>query len=232
MMFPIDYLLIGSVACLGDRGARSGIDKRPSHEPLLLSFDGLAQDGQADRRFHGGPQKALHQYPREHYEAWRQEGKAPQTRLSPGGFGENLSTLGLSERDVSVGDIFSLGEAIIQVSQGRQPCWKLNLRFGHPDMSARVQASGRIGWYYRVLREGRVAAGDTLMRLERRAPEWTIERLWRLLYVAPLDRVELEAMTAADALPASWRAIAAERLRSNLVEDWRPRLNTPADFSS
>ncbi len=229
MTLRIDHLLAGGVADLGARGARSGIDKRPHDGPLWLSREGLACDGQADLRFHGGADKALHHYPAEHYDAWHGEMASP--RLGPGGFGENLSTTGLVEADVAVGDVFRLGGAVVEVTQGRQPCWKLNLRFGCPDMAARVQASGRMGWYYRVLEPGAVQAGDALVRLERRAPEWTLERLWRILYVTPLDRDELTAMADMQALPPNWRGYAQTRLETGQVEDWRRRLETPPAFA-
>lgn len=230
MTVRLDHLLSGPVADLGERGARSGIDKHVQAGPLWLSLEGLAGDGQADRRFHGGADKALHHYPREHYDAWR--GEMASSRLSPGGFGENLSTLGLTEATVAVGDVFRLGEAVVEVTQGRQPCWKLNLRFGRPDMAAQVQASGRMGWYYRVLEPGEVRAGDALVRLERRSPQWTLERLWRILYVTPLDRDELAAMAEAEVLPPNWRGYARTRLETGRVEDWSRRLETPPAFAS
>ncbi|NQE61347.1 MOSC domain-containing protein [Caulobacter sp. RHG1] len=225
MIVRVDHLLIGAVAPLGHQGALSGIDKRPSDQPLFLSPLGLTGDAQGDRRFHGGVDKALHHYPREHYDAWRAEGD-PLGPV-PGGFGENLSTRGLTEADVAVGDVFRLGEAVVAVTQGRQPCWKLNLRFGHRDMARRVQASGRIGWYYRVVEPGLVRAGDSLERLERPWPDWTIERLWRILYVRLLDPGELTAMAALEVLPDTWRAYARERLRTGLVENWTRRLDGP-----
>lgn len=227
MNVRVDHLLTGPVAPLGEDGACSGIDKRPVFEPLMLSPPGLPGDDQADRRFHGGSDKALHHYPREHYDAWRAEGVVPSSRLAPGSFGENLSTTGPTEADVAVGDVFRLGGAVIKATQGRQPCWKLNLRFGLPDMATRVQASGRIGWYYRVVRPGRVRTGDRLEQLERPAPDWTIERLWRILYLTPLDRAELTAMAQFDSLPENWRNYARERLRTGQVENWTRRLDTP-----
>lgn len=142
-----------------------------------------------------------------------------------GAFGENLSTAGLDEATVAIGDVFRLGGALIEVSQGRQPCWKLNIRFGVADMARRVQQTGRTGWYYRVLEEGTVAAGDTLTLIERRAPDWPLARLWRILYVDVLNRDELRAMAAQPRLPVGWRAYAEKRLAAGQVEDWRPRLD-------
>ncbi|MBK4216957.1 MOSC domain-containing protein [Paracoccus caeni] len=217
-------LLTGKAAPLAGSDSHSGIVKRPVAEALHLGPEGFETDEQADRRVHGGPEKAVHHYPRDHYSAWRDDlGPLPVLR-EPGAFGENLSTYGLTEDDVAVGDIFRLGEALIQVSQGRQPCWKLNHRFGVPDMARRVQGTGRTGWYYRVLQTGMVAPDDRMTRIDRLAPDWTLRRLWHVMYVDRLNRDALEQIAALDVLAEGWRRYATRRLESGRVEDWRPRL--------
>ena len=113
---------------------------------------------------------------------------------------------------------------MIAVSQGRQPCWKLNLRFGVEDMARRVQTSGLTGWYYRVVEEGVVRPDDSLVLLDRPTPDWTLGRLWRVLYIAPLDRDELAGMAALPHLPENWRRLAERRLAARAVEDWTKRL--------
>jgi len=175
----IDRLLTGPAKPFGPRAAPSGIDKRPVAGRTWLGREGFTGDEQGDRKHHGGPEKAVHHYAFEHYAPWREAIGARDVLTRPGAFGENLSTTGLSEAQIAIGDTFRAGGALIQVSQGRQRCWKLNLRFGVPDMAFRVQASGRTGWYYRVIEEGFVEAGDDLVLVERISPEWTIERLWR-----------------------------------------------------
>ena len=221
MPVVLDHLLTGPVAPLGPTS--SGIDKHPVDGPVMLGPTGFAGDAQGDLKRHGGPDKAVHHYPFDHYAAWRAElGDLPLLRA--GGFGENLSTRGLTEADVAIGDRFRLGGAVIEVSQGRQPCWKLNLRFGVPDMARRVQDSGRTGWYYRVLQPGTVRAGDVLEPTERLCPEWTIARLWRVLYVDVMARDELTQMAGLTLLPEGWRKYARNRLASGRVEDWRSRL--------
>lgn len=223
MRIALDSLRIGPAATLAP-GVTSAIDKQPVDRVLRLETDGFAGDEQADRRHHGGPEKALHHYDTAHYDSWRAElGKLPALR--PGGFGENLCSTGADEGTVAVGDVFRLGGALIEVSQARQPCWKLNLRFGIADMARRVQDSGRTGWYYRVREPGLVAPGDGLVLVERRAPDWTLMRLWRVLYRNRLDRAELAAMAALEPLSPGWRALAQRRLDSNRVEDWARRLN-------
>jgi MOSC domain-containing protein YiiM len=210
---------------LGPRDAPSGIVKSAAPAPWRIRRDGLEGDVQGDPRHHGGPEKALHHYPREHYDAWAEEGPQLVEALSaPPAFGENISTFGLTERDVCVGDIFSFGSALLQVSQGRQPCWRLNARFARPDMAWRVQASGRTGWYYRVLREGVAEPGDRLERIERPLPDWPLSRFNELLHHRMLDRDALAQMAELPELAASWRELAARRLARGLVEDWSKRL--------
>lgn len=208
---PLRSLRTGRIQALGAEGLPSAMDKQPVPGPLAVTRLGLKGDQQADRKHHGGPDKALHHYPAEHYPIWRTELPNRAERFGIGGFGENLSTLGLTEDQVCLGDVYSLGRAIIQVSQGRSPCRKLNLRFDVPDMVERVSASGRTGWYYRVLVEDTVAPDDSLVRLERPHPDWPLTRLWRVLFIEPTDRAGLEALAALPVLSASWRERARER---------------------
>lgn len=226
-VFPIT-LLTGPVAPLAGSEARSGIVKTRVARPLALGPEGFEGDEQADRRVHGGIEKAVHHYPQDHYAAWRADLGALPPLAAPGGFGENIATAGLTEAEVAVGDTFRLGSALVQVSQGRQPCWKLNHRFGLPDMARRVQATGRTGWYYRVLRPGTVAPGDRLELIDRLAPDWTLRRLWHALYVDRMNLGELEGIAALDVLAESWRKYAVRRLDSRRVEDWSARLDGTA----
>lgn len=223
-MIRIDQVLTGQLMPLGPRAAPSGIDKHAAPGRVRLGREGLTGDAQGDRKHHGGPEKALHHYAFEHYGHWLQAIGLREILNRPGAFGENLSTRGLTEADVAVGDTFRVGSAVIQVSQGRQPCWKLNIRFGQPDLARQVQDSGRTGWYYRVIEEGAIEAGDTLCLLDRLSPQWTIARLWRALYVEMLDMAELSAMAQLDHLPDGWRRYAEKRLASGRVEDWSRRL--------
>ena len=146
----------------------TGFFKRSTSESLWLSTVNLTGDGQADLVNHGGPEKAVNVYPVEHYPYWLET--LPLPDLGPGAFGENFTTDGLMESDVCIGDVFEIGESLVQVSQPRQPCWKLARRWGIKDLALRVQETGRTGWYFRVLREGHVQAGNRLLLVERHHP--------------------------------------------------------------
>lgn len=173
-------LLAGRARPFRDDGASSAIAKLPVSGAVRIGVLGLQGDEQADPVHHGGPDKALHHYPADHYPWWRTRlGEHPE--LAAGGFGENISTLGLTERDVCLGDRFRLGGATIEVSHGRQPCWKLGHRFGDPSLAAQVTATRASGWYYRVIEPGEARAGDRLTLVGRVLPEWNVARLFALL---------------------------------------------------
>ncbi|PKP73678.1 MAG: MOSC domain-containing protein [Alphaproteobacteria bacterium HGW-Alphaproteobacteria-6] len=215
----------GAIRPLGPKGVPSAIVKTPVAGPVSIGAMGLAGDAQGDPARHGGVDKAVHVYPMAHYASWARDLPEQADRLTPGAFGENIVLDGLSEADICIGDRFDLGTARVEVSQARQPCWKLNLRFGVPDMARRVQVSGRTGWYLRVLVPGHVAEGDQLVLTARPNPDWDLERVQRLLYRDALDRAALAEFTDLAGLSASWRALALRRLESGALEDWEPRLD-------
>ncbi len=179
---------------------------------------------QGDTVRHGGPEKAVHYYPFDHYAFWTGEFGEQPILAKPGALGENIATLGLTEEEAAIGDVFRLGSAVIEISQGRQPCWKLNERFARKAMVCKVQETGRTGWYYRVIEPGTVVPGVYLSLLERRSPEWTLARIWSTSYVKTFDRSELTAIAGLSRLAFVWRAHAAKRLESGKVEDWTRRL--------
>lgn len=144
------------------RMVMTSIFKSPVEGPREVRGYNIEGDRQADLRVHGGPYKAIYTYPHEHYNYWRKE--LGLDKLEPGAFGENLTTEGLLEEDVRIGDQFRLGSAILQVTQPRMPCFKLQVRFGRTDMVKRFWQSGFSGIYFSVKREGELAAGDTIER--------------------------------------------------------------------
>jgi MOSC domain-containing protein YiiM len=210
---PLLSLRVGRVAPLGVEGLPSAIDKQPVASALAVNWLGLAGDQQADRTHHGGVDKALHHYPAEHYPVWRVSLPDRAAAFEIGAFGENIATLGMTEDSVCLGDIYRLGGAVLQVSQGRSPCRKLNLRFGVPDMVARVRDSGHTGWYYRVLEEGLAGPGDSLALLERPHPPWTVARLFAELFRHGAAEDSLEELLELTALATNWRQRAEQRLR-------------------
>lgn len=224
----IRAVLIGKVVPLGRRGVDSGIFKKPVDNAVDVTRTGLSDDQQGDKKNHGGPEKAIHHYPFDHYAPWREEMPELTKHLTnEGAFGENISTDGLTEDDVCIGDIYRLGTALVQISQGRQPCWRLNERFGDSTMARQVQSTGRTGWYYRVIEEGRVGSGDLIDLIDRPNEDWTLQRILHLLYHDTLNADDLIQLSELTHLADSWRKLAARRLERRSVEDWSSRLNTP-----
>lgn len=169
-----------------DRPWRSGIYKTPVVGPIWVGPTNLAGDGQGDTRIHGGPDRAVHAYPSEHYPYWREQLDEPD--LAYADFGENLTTAGLLESTVCVGDTLEVGGALLQVTQPRLPCWKLARRFRRKDMAVQLRVAGRVGWHMRTLREGNVEAGQELRLVERPAPEWPLDRVFQILINARRER--------------------------------------------
>ncbi|ASJ91596.1 MOSC domain-containing protein [Porphyrobacter sp. CACIAM 03H1] len=187
----------------------SAIAKRPREGAVQVLAEGLAPDEQADRTVHGGPEMALHLYPLDHHAWWRTRIGDHPALDEPGGFGSNLAVAGLTEDMVHIGDRFRLGTALVEISQPRQPCWKIEHRFGHKGMVAAIVKSGRCGWYFRVLETGEVAAGDTLERVATGAAEWSVARVFRALVGGKATPEELGELADLAALTPRLRARAA-----------------------
>lgn len=186
-----------------DKEWRTGFYKQPCSGPQWLAYQGLRGDEQADRRVHGGVDKAVCVYAVEHYAYWRETLAKPD--LPFGAFGENFTTAGLLETDVCIGDIFMIGEVRVQVSQPRQPCWKLARRWQIKDLTAQVERTGFTGFYFRVLHHGRVTAGDQLTLEARPHPDWSIARCNALMHHRTDARDEARELSAIPALSASWK---------------------------
>lgn len=220
-------LRTGRIATWGGNGVTTAIQKSVREGPVIVGREGISGDEQADRRFHGGPNKAIHLYPVEHYSFWNRQ--LATHFAMPGAFGENFVSEGMDEYSVCIGDVISIGDVILQVSQPRQPCWKLNLRFDHVDMATHVQKSGRTGWYFRILQTGAVRSGQPFRLIERPYPNWPLARLIELAYHAPLDRENLMQALELE-LPDSWQQCFKRRLQTGVIEDWTARLSTPASI--
>lgn len=225
----VDGVFIGKTEVILP-GLRSAINKQAVDGQIWLRREGLAGDEHADERFHGGPERALHHYPREHYPAWRR--LYPQRAWQAPAFGENLSSLGLTESQVCIGDIFRWGGALLQISQPRSPCYRLGQHKDLAELPLVVQDSGRCGWFYRVLHEGLVSAEDPLELVQRGYPGLSVARAIRSFFHFPLERAGLHQLVGCAALSERWRQAAAARLASNQAEDWSSRLRgRPAPLS-
>ena len=185
------------------RTVNTGIFKSPVEGRVAVRTLNLEGDRQADLSVHGGPDKAVYGYPVEHYGSWGDE--LPGVALPPGSFGENLTTEGLLESELRIGDRFRVGSAVLRVTQPRMPCFKLAVKFRRDDMVKRFLASGRSGFYFAVDEEGEVAAGDAIEPLERATHEVTVSEVTRLY---ARDRNDLDALRRAvevETLPQNWR---------------------------
>ncbi|MCZ8519224.1 MULTISPECIES: MOSC domain-containing protein [Paenibacillus] len=192
-----------------DREVITGIRKSPVHESLPLRREGVEGDGQGDLVHHGGRDKALCVYPYGHYSYWEKELQQP---LPYGAFGENLTLRGLDEQSVCIGDIFRLGSALVQISQPRQPCFKLSVRYGRTDMPLLMQRSGFTGWYFRVLEEGNIEAPSPLPLVERPYPAWPVAEANRIMHGDPGDLEGAAGLLEVPALSVSWRKTLENRL--------------------
>ena len=214
MKRTIDAICTGTARPFNGAEA-SAIVKRPREGVVQLLEDGFAPDEQADRRVHGGPEKAVHLYPLDHHNWWRGElsDEAALALLDePGAFGSNLCVAGIREDDVFIGDRFTLGSAVIELNQPRQPCWKVDHRFGVKGMTARIVESGRSGWYFRVLETGDVQAGDTLERIEEGHRNWSARAVFTALIQGKASRQELEELAQLSRLSPQIQAKAIKKL--------------------
>jgi len=182
---------------------RTSIWKSPVPGRVAVRRTNLAGDEQSDLSVHGGVEKAVYVYPHEHYAFWRVE--LPGVELGFGHFGENLTSQGLLESEVSIGDRLRIGSAEFQVTQPRVPCFKLGLRFGRPDLVKRFLRSGRSGFYLAVLREGELGAGDAIERVPVATPSLSVAEVAALYAGRVTDRERLRFASELPGLPANWR---------------------------
>jgi MOSC domain-containing protein YiiM len=188
----------------------TGIFKEPIASRVMIRTLNLDGDRQADLSVHGGPSKAVYVYPAEHYKFWK--GEFPEMDLPWGMFGENLTTTGLLETEINIGDRFRIGTAEVMVTQPRMPCYKLGLKFGRADIIKRFLQSERTGFYLAVLKEGEVSAGDELESLARDAHDVRVSDVTRLYTREKHSAVLLSRAIEVEALPASWRGYFQDRL--------------------
>lgn len=202
---PRDVAWRGNTVC-------TSIFKQPTAGPVAVLAEHLAGDGQADLRHHGGPDKAVYAYPSEHYPYWA--GHVPREKLVPGAFGENLTTAGLLESEVRLGDCFRVGSAVLMARQPRLPCFKLNIRFDDEQMVRRFQQAGRSGIYFSIVQPGTLQAGDALALVQRSEFAVTIQQVVDNYYLPEKDLPAIRALLAVPFLRPSLR----EQFRAILDE--------------
>lgn len=194
-----------------DKHVSSGFRKSPvqAAEVLWLGETGLEGDAQADLKNHGGPDKAVCVYPLEHYPYWSAR---LDRSLEPGAFGENFSTERLLEPEVCVGDVYRVGGAVVQVSQPRQPCFKMAARHGVKELAWWVQKAGFTGFYFRCLEPGEVRVGSDIALQERSAAGVTVEEANRVMHHDKRDVAGIQCLLAVPELAANWRRTFEKRL--------------------
>jgi MOSC domain-containing protein YiiM len=191
----------------------TGIFKSPTAARIRLRKLNLDGDRQADLTVHGGAHKAVYCYPVEHYSYWKE--KLPGRELPLGTFGENLTTDGMLEEDVRIGDRFAINDAEVVVTQPRLPCYKLGIRFQADDMVKKFLASRRIGFYVAVTREGEVAAGDEIIPVTRNATGVSIADFLRLFLAKRFTRADAAAIRQlfeVPSVPDDWKSYFHDRL--------------------
>lgn len=209
-------VLVGRPAThTSERGneVRTAIRKSVVDGPVAVRSINIDGDEQADLRVHGGLDKAVLAYSADHGATWSEVDVA---LAAPGAFGENLHVAGLTEADVCIGDRWSVGTSVLEVSQPRQPCWKLNDRWGRDDLVQRIEANGRSGWYLRVLQEGVLGAGDRWELLERPQPAWSVARVHSVMHHRVDDLDAARDLDAVAELSASWRRSLQKRVQQLL----------------
>ncbi|KGP80738.1 MULTISPECIES: MOSC domain-containing protein [unclassified Paenibacillus] len=191
------------------REVMSGIVKHPISSPVFLSFTGMTGDGQADLEHHGGPDKAVCVYDYSRYPALEQ---LMDRKLDWGACGENLTVEGCMEDEVRIGDVYELGEAKVQVSQPRQPCFKLGARYDYKELPVYFQESGHTGFYFRVLQEGEVTPSATFRQISTDPASMTILEANRIMHQGKHDAVGMRALLAISTLSDSWKQSLLKRL--------------------
>jgi MOSC domain-containing protein YiiM len=213
ILSQVDALLIGKPKPFRADGTMSAMARDPVDRPVFLRKHGFDGDQIADSTVHGGLDKAVHFYPAEHYPKWiahfAAEGFAHQLLDQAGAFGENISASGFTEDKLRIGDRFRIGRALVEVAQGRQPCWKLDHHFGVHGLSGMVIKTGCCGGYFRVIEEGEVAPADLIQQVHQAEHDWTVARAFKLLigggHRAEGAQEQLRNLAALETLAETWR---------------------------
>lgn len=215
-------LVFISPTIITDYCGETAMEKKAVVNSIELTNLGLMGDEQADKRVHGGPDRALCHYPREHYELWQKQYPELKSLFRASAFGENISTVGMTEESVHIGDVYQWGTAIIQVTQPRSPCFKLSGLTQQGDFALVMQESGKIGWLYRVIKAGTVSANDPLVLLNRGAI--SIAETVAIAFHQDYNEANTKRLLSTAGLSASWTATMIKRLQTKEIESFNGRL--------
>ncbi|MGZ9896773.1 MOSC domain-containing protein [Shewanella gaetbuli] len=200
----------------------SSINQKHQVDKLTVQFDRIIGNAEADPKHHGGLDRVIHHFPREHYGQYRRWDLMSSFKDAPA-MGENISTVGLNESQVNIGDIYQIGDVTVQVTQPRSPCFKLNLQFGHPEFALAMQQSKMCGWFYKVLSEGDIHQQDSLFLIER-SSDISIAKAMEIYFLAEFDAQQYQYLLNCPGLAQSWVNSLTRRLQFNVIEDWQIRL--------
>ncbi|WP_228729906.1 MOSC domain-containing protein [Shewanella avicenniae] len=217
--------LTGLYAGTGNRfteEVQSGINSKQTMRQLIVHRDHLEGDTRFDLKNHGGDERVLHHFPQEHYAFFKQQGLMAADRQAPA-LGENISTLGLLEQDVCIGDEIAIGEVLLQITLPRAPCFKTNLQFRQREFARTMQDTARCGWLYRVLTPGTINEGDAVAIVQRHG-DITVAEAIALYFAEPFDAAAYQRLLTAPALGSDWQQNLHKRLASNRCESWQGRL--------
>jgi len=201
----------GSICPLPESGRPTGMYKTRCSSTIQFTTEGITGDQQADRRVHGGPEKAVHLYPASHYRQLAEQFPEARALLVPGTLGENLSVDGLDESQVHIGDIWQLGGVLLQLCQPRNPCWKIDERLGVEGMAAFIAEHGLTGWYFRVCQPGTADNGDSLHPLDHPPGAPTLQAAMQCWQAHRPAVAELEQLAATPGIAAHWQAKITQR---------------------
>lgn len=209
----IDLLFAGGLCSLEPEGQRTGIFKRNIAGTIRVASHGIEGDEHGDPRVHGGTEKAVHHYAAENYERLKRAFPDSAAALVPGSLGENISAHHLCECNVHLGDVFRVGSAVLQVSQPRSPCWKINHRFDAERMSMYVAQERITGWYYRVIEPGVIQAGDRMELQDRQTDRFSIDEFWQVQLTHRPFVDDLLEVIAIAGLAQDWKRRLGERMK-------------------
>ncbi|MBR9729319.1 MOSC domain-containing protein [Shewanella intestini] len=203
-------------------GVESTIAHKHAVEQLVVQFTQIQGNREADSKHHGGGDRVIHHFPREHYGQYRRWDMISDGRDAPS-MGENISTVGVSEHEVNIGDIIQFGEVIVQVTQPRAPCFKLNRQFGHPQFALTMQNTALCGWFYKVLSSGVIHQHDNMVLIAR-CSDISLAHAMEIYFSVEFDQQAYQQLLGCEGLASSWQTSLAHRLDTGIIEPWEMRL--------